>query len=212
MRMNLASTTQTRTALGRNPRHGKLPDALDEARAMSEDLLLAIAQHRDRDAFARLFTWFAPRVKGQLMAAGMDSASAEELAQEVMLNVWRKASLFDPRRGAASTWIFAMTRNRFLNTVRRRAAPEPELVDTLDDSPHAESTLIMMERNRMLDSALAELPDEQRSALRGAYFSGRSLREVAEAQDVPLGTIKTRLRLALERLRKVITPTGGGQP
>ena len=137
----------------------------------------------------------------------MDVASADELAQEVMLNVWRKAGLYDPQRGAASTWIYAMTRNRFLNTVRRRAAPEPELFEAgSDDPPHPESSLITRERHRMLDGALAELPEDQRSALRGAYFSGRSLREVAEEQNVPLGTIKTRVRLALERLRKVVAP------
>jgi RNA polymerase sigma-70 factor (ECF subfamily) len=187
---------------------------LNDGRPDAEALLGEVAQRRDKEAFAQLFTWFAPRVKGQLMAAGLDPGNAEDLAQEVLLTVWKKAHLYDPLRGAASTWIYAMARNRFLNTRRSKASTETDLFDPIspispisEEAPAlaGEASIVAGERDRMLRSALLDLPEEQRQALQDIYFSEQSMRESAERRGLPLGTVKTRVRLALERLRVVVT-------
>jgi RNA polymerase sigma-70 factor (ECF subfamily) len=187
---------------------------LNDGRPDAEALLGEVARHRDKAAFAQLFAWFAPRVKGQLMAAGVDAGGAEDLAQEILFTVWKKAHLYDPLRGAASTWIYAMARNRFLNSRRNKAATETDLFDPISPlspiaeeapAPGGEALIMAGERERMLRSALIELPEEQRQALQDIYFSEQSMRESAEQRGLPLGTVKTRVRLALERLRVVVT-------
>jgi len=192
----------------------RLPVRLNDGRPDAEALLGEVARRRDKAAFAQLFAWFAPRVKGQLMAAGVDAGGAEDLAQEVLFTVWKKAHLYDPLRGAASTWIYAMARNRFLNSRRGKASTETDLFDpispispTAEEAPAAGGDALIMagERDRMLRSALLELPEEQRQALQDVYFSEQSMRESAEGRGLPLGTVKTRVRLALERLRVVVT-------
>ena len=180
--------------------------------------ILAIAERGDRDAFARLFTWFAPRVKAQLVLAGAGE-SAEELVQEVMLKVWRRAAQFDPARGSAATWIHAIARNTLISHRRGPQHAEQPKADLdgdldLDDAAAAEAdaladrgpeeAALQMEWRRVLGSALAALPPEQYDVLRGAYFSGRTLRDVAEERKVSLGTVKTRARLALARLRGIL--------
>jgi len=180
---------------------------LDPERPDAEALLAAIAGPRDRQAFARFFNWFAPRVKGQLQAAGAPPATADELVQEVMLAVWRKAGQFDPARGAASTWLYAMTRNAWINHTRGRRPIDPTV--EIDDggaaeAPTPEAAAAEAQWQGALRGALAALPEEQIAVLRGCYFAGRSLREEAEARNLPLGTVKTRARLALERLRSML--------
>lgn len=189
----------------------KVASDLDSERPEAEALLLAVAQRRDRVAYARFFGWYAPRVKGQLLAAGASAATADELVQEVMLRVWRKAEQFDPARGAVGTWLYAMTRNTWINHTRGRHPGESILEDAeVDESMPArddvdpEASARDAEWRTALRGALASLPAEQIDVLRGACFSGHSLREVADETKVPLGTVKTRVRLALERLRGML--------
>jgi RNA polymerase sigma-70 factor (ECF subfamily) len=178
---------------------------------LDDSWILAIAERGDRDAFARLFTWFAPRVKAQLVLAGAGE-SAEELVQEVMLKVWRRAAQFDPARGSAATWIHAIARNALVSHRRgpqRAEQPNADLdrdaadIDAVADRGPEEAAL-QTEWRRVLGSALEALPPEQYDVLRGAYFSGRTLRDVAEERKVSLGTVKTRARLALARLRGIL--------
>jgi RNA polymerase sigma-70 factor (ECF subfamily) len=173
----------------------------------AEDLLSAIAQRRDREAFARLFAQFRPRIKAQLLAARASAATADELAQEVMLLVWRKAGQFDPARGAVATWVYTITRRVWINHLRGRPATQAERDDAAEQLPSGddlEAAVASAEWGVALAEALAALPGEQRETLRSAYFAERSLREVADATNVPLGTVKTRVRLALERLRGIL--------
>lgn len=164
-------------------------------------LVTAVAVHRDRAAFARLFQLYAPRVKGQLVSRGASSALADELTQEVMLTVWRKAAQFDARKGLVATWLFTITRNCFVSHVRRQRWPEPEL-DPPAPAPRPDEQLSAARDARDLRTAMDELPSEQREVLIGAYDRGRALSELAEEKGLPLGTIKTRVRLALSRLRE----------
>ncbi len=164
----------------------------------------------DADAFQQLFHEFAPRVRAWL-GRGLDPARADEVTQEVMVRVWRSASRYDPRRGAVSTWVFTIARNArtdVLRASRARIDPEdPAWVPDATSSPEAEVSLA--QRERSVSSALAELPEEQASVLRGAYFGGLSLREIADNESVPLGTVKSRVRLGLERLREHLAPWAG---
>jgi RNA polymerase sigma-70 factor, ECF subfamily len=177
--------------------------------------LEAVAEHRDRDAFTRLFAFYAPRVKGHLLRRGAPDETAEELTQEVMLSIWRRAPQFDRTRGTAGAWIFTIARNCFVNRLRRQRYPEVELDDPAlarlsgeSAAPSADEQVGAVADHQALYRALGELPDEQRHAVEAAYIREEKLRQVAEAQQVPLGTVKTRLRLALQKLGRSLTRTG----
>ena len=177
------------------------------AAASPDDLLLAVGRARDRAAFAALFGHFAPRLKAYLRRLGSDAAAAEELAQEVMLLVWRRAETFDPAQASASTWVFTIARNRRIDALRREQRPEidpddPALVP--DPVEPADRALETAQATGRLRAALKELPPEQAELLRMAYFEDKPHSAIAAERGLPLGTVKSRLRLALERLRKVL--------
>jgi RNA polymerase sigma-70 factor (ECF subfamily) len=161
-----------------------------------------VATAQDSNAFAELFAHFGPRVKAYLMKSGADAASAEECAQDVMVTVWRKAAQFDPCRASAATWIFTIARNRRIDMLRRDKRPEPEdLPWGPEAEPDQEDVLTLQQETAQLAEALSALPDAQRSMIERAYFHDLSHSEIADATGLPLGTIKSRIRLALERLR-----------
>ncbi len=169
-------------------------------------LILAIAADRDRAAFAALFAHYAPRVKTFLQRRGADAAQAEELAQEALLAVWRKADQFDPGRATAAAWIFAIARNLRIDALRRArlAIPVTDPTDDAPPPPQADALLAADQRARRLHDAIAMLPAEQSEALRLAYFDERSHSEMETALAIPLGTVKSRLRLAMARLRAAL--------
>jgi RNA polymerase sigma-70 factor (ECF subfamily) len=171
--------------------------------AAAEALLAAVARTRDRKAFAQLFRQYAPRIKSFLLSRGVLPDAAEEVVQEIMLIIWRRADQYDPARGAARAWIFTITRNCLVDRVRATRRPEVDLDDPalVVDPPTGEMQLLQGEDHRALVSAIDRLPGEQMDVLRGTYFRGRSLKDMAAEQKVPLGTVKTRLRLALKHLR-----------
>ncbi|MCE6951126.1 RNA polymerase sigma factor RpoE [Cereibacter sphaeroides] len=165
-------------------------------------LMQAVRDQRDEAAFARLFEHFAPRVKGFLMKSGTAAAQAEECAQDVMAAVWQKAHLFDPSRASVATWIFTIARNRRIDILRRARHPEPEdLFWGPEVEPDQADIYEMQQENDRLGRAIALLPDKQRALIERAFFGDVSHRELAEETGLPLGTIKSRIRLALERLR-----------
>ncbi len=167
-------------------------------------LVEAIAARRDRDAFARLFTYFAPKLKGFGMRRGTDPASCEELAQETMLTVWRKAEMFDPARATVSTWIFTIVRNKRIDLFRREGFPDAELsevAERADEGPGADERLNQVQANDALRLALKVLPEEQLEVLQKAFFEDKSHSMIADELGLPLGTVKSRIRLALGRLR-----------
>jgi len=171
-------------------------------------LISAIAREQDRNAFARLFAYFAPRIKGFLGRAGLADAVAEELTQETMVAVWRKAPSFDPSRAGLSTWVFTIARNLRIDHLRRsRIVPgdEPfEPDDEADPAPSGENIAIATEREETIRQALANLSDEQAKIVRLSFFAEKPHAEIARELDIPLGTVKSRIRLALARLRLVL--------
>lgn len=171
------------------------------------DLIEAIAARGDRAAFAALFKHFAPKIKGYLIKIGTDRGQAEELAQEVMLTVWRKAAMFDRKQASASTWMFTIARNRRIDAVRRDRRPALDPADPLllPDEPIAPDERIdVMQREARVAEALKTLPKEQADLVREAFYLAKSHSEIAEETKIPLGTVKSRLRLAFARLRKAL--------
>lgn len=164
--------------------------------------VLAIRDSQDKAAFAELFRHFAPRVKAFLMKGGASPDVAEDVAQEVMTTLWRKAHLFDPARASVATWIFTIARNRRIDVLRKERRPEP---DDLPWGPEAEpeqsDVIALQQETDILANALKALPEKQRVLIERAYFGDLSHSEIAEETGLPLGTIKSRIRLALERLR-----------
>jgi len=169
-------------------------------------LIIAIARSGDRSAFARLFTHFAPRVKSYMLRLGAPPEAAEELAQEAMLSVWRKAALFDPARAGASTWIFAIARNLRIDAVRRERRPkiEDDPTDAPAAEPAAEAVVEAREAEARLREAVTVLPPDQAEVVRLSFFQDKPHSEIARDLDLPLGTVKSRLRLALARLRGLV--------
>jgi len=165
-------------------------------------LLKQVAEAKDTDAFAALFEHFAPRVKAFLIKSGADHALAEECAQDVMVTVWSKAAQFDPSRASAATWIFTIARNRRIDMLRRDRRPEPEeLFWGPEQEPDQHDVLVLQQESDQLGAAIAELPEKQRLMIERAYFGELTHNEIAAETGLPLGTIKSRIRLALERLR-----------
>ena len=170
-------------------------------------LILAIAERGDREAFARLFRHFAPRVKAFLMRGGLSPNAAEELAQETLLAVWRKASYFDPARAAASTWIFTIARNLSIDLKRRERYIDTTSSATLEeeaDETSGETILMTAEREARVRAALSKLSEEQAAIVRLSFFQDKPHAQIAQELGIPLGTAKSRVRLALSRLRALL--------
>ena len=171
------------------------------------DWLAAVAQSRNRQAFARLFQWFAPRVKRYMQRQGADPDLAEDLAQETLIQVWRKAAQYDSAKAAPSAWVFTVARNLRIDRLRRQRLYEVELTDEADtEDEHGnghQRTLERLDAGR-LTALVGALPAEQVQVIRLAYFEGLSHAEVGRVLEVPLGTVKSRLRLALAKLRSAM--------
>ncbi|MEY2956064.1 MAG: hypothetical protein RLZ26_3 [Pseudomonadota bacterium] len=164
--------------------------------------LLRVRDGRDREAFARLFRHFAPRIKAFLRRGGMGDAQAEDCVQDVMATLWHKAHLYDPTRATVATWVFTIARNRRIDMLRR-VRPEPEdLPWGPEPEPDQADALALRQEAERLGVAIAQLPDAQRSLIERAFFGDVSHSEIAAETGLPLGTIKSRIRLALERLRQ----------
>lgn len=177
------------------------------------ELMLAVAREGDRGAYAQLFDHFAPRVKAYLMRLGADGAQAEELLQDIMLQVWRKAETFDPRQAGVSTWVFRIARNRRIDLLRRENRPEidpddPALVG--EPQPSADTALAQVQDADRVQAALAALPQEQADLVRLAFFEDYPHSQIAALRELPLGTVKSRIRLALSRLRQALSGEGVG--
>jgi RNA polymerase sigma-70 factor (ECF subfamily) len=188
------------------------PPAFDAAGTRQEDgsaaLLATIAKRRDHFAFTRLFDRFAPRIETYLRRLGAEQALAEDLTQEVMLVLWQRARLYDPTRATASTWIFTIARNRFTDSVRRRPSEVEADVYAIgmeaDDDTERSFYLTQLERH--LRRAVASLPSEQKELIEQGYFRDKTQAALADAFDLPLGTVKSRQRLALDKLRRHLDP------
>lgn len=169
--------------------------------------IAAIASHADRTAFARLFGHYAPRLKSYLRRMNVEERLAEDLAQEAMLTVWRKAAQFDSARASAGTWIFTIARNRFIDTVRREKRPGLDPADPMlqpEEVRPADEEMAGAEIGERVRLAMKDLPPDQAEVVELSFLEGLAHSAIAERLDIPLGTVKSRLRLAFARLRTAL--------
>lgn len=170
-------------------------------------LLHRVAQSRDRSAFAELFDHFAPRVKSFMMRKGYNSELAEDLVQEAMIAVWTKAALFSSDRGSVSTWIFTIARNLGIDRLRREKSQlytDLEDFDVIDETSGAEENLGRSQEDNHVAKALAQIPAEQRELLILSFVEDVPQSEIAQRLKIPLGTVKSRMRLGYQRMRKLL--------
>jgi RNA polymerase sigma factor (sigma-70 family) len=170
------------------------------------DLLLQqVGQNRDRDAFIEIFNYFAPRLKSFLMKNGTPAEQAEELMQETMIGIWTRAESYDPDMARASTWIFTIARNKKIDAFRKVSRIEYDRNDPAfipdDDIATADDLMMDSTRAEKIAEILKTLPEEQASLIKKSFFEDKTHMEIARENGLPLGTVKSRIRLALERLR-----------
>lgn len=174
-------------------------------------LLGAVGARRDLEAFETLFRHFAPRVKAYMARMGGDGQLAEELMQETMIAVWNKADRFDPAKGSVSTWIFTIARNLRIDGFRREKRPDFDPDDPAfvpDDVAPADAELDARQASEQLHQAIAALPVEQAALLKLSFFEDQSHSTIATRLNLPLGTVKSRMRLAFDKLRAALAASG----
>ncbi len=178
----------------------RAPEALE-----MDALLRRVAECRDRAAFATLFGHFAPRIKAYLLRLGAPAAAAEDLAQEAMLSLWRKAHLFDPAKASAATWLFTIARNLRIDALRREKRPEIDPEDLMPEAePDADDAIALRDGEGRLRLALKTLPPDQIAVIELSYFADKPHSQIAGELGIPLGTVKSRLRLAMARLKQAM--------
>ncbi len=191
--MSLDPTPKVTTSSGLTAEHGAM--------------IVRVAQRQDRAAFIALFQHYAPRLKSYLRRKGASDAVAEDMAQEAMLSVWRKADRFDPAKAGPGTWIFTIARNLWIDSIRKERRPELDPCDPLltpEGPENADNVLESEQRDNRVKKALEGLPAKQAEVVHLAFFEDLTHMEVAERLGLPLGTVKSRLRLAFDRLRGTI--------
>lgn len=190
------------------------PAAANPGARAQDALILAIARDRDRAAFVDLYEHYAPRVKSYLLRLGGADA-AEEMAQETLLVVWRKAALFDPQKASAGTWIFTIARNLFIDRKRKEKRPELDPSDPMlasEADPAADVALATRRAEQKIRAALRDLPPEQAEVIALSFFEDKPHSAIAAQLNLPLGTVKSRLRLAFARLRGALGESIGERP
>jgi RNA polymerase sigma-70 factor, ECF subfamily len=185
----------------------RLPPASVPINGRMADLLQRVALSRDIEAFRQLYQQYGPRVKSYMIRQGADPATADELAQETLLTVWRKAGLYTREKGSASTWIFTIARNLRIDRLRREVPwqqlPEGHNEEASDDVAPDEA-VSDRERQLRVQGVLASLPADQQAVINLSYLDGLSHSEIAAKLDLPLGTVKSRMRLAYQKIRDAV--------
>jgi RNA polymerase sigma-70 factor (ECF subfamily) len=206
-----AASQRQSTAAPASGSMSRLPVAADQP-DRERTLLAAVAERHDRGAFLALFNHFAPRLKGYMKKLGTPEPLAEELAQDVMFTVWRKAEAYDPAKSAVSSWVFTIARNLRIDALRREQRRifdpnEPSLAPV--PAPLADAQIQSSQQDRRVRDLLGHLPREQAAVVSLAFYEGKSHGEIAAYLAIPLGTVKSRMAEAVRRLRQTLAPDDG---
>ena len=175
--------------------------------ALFRSLITRVAQNRDRQAFGQLFDHFAPRLKSFMMRKNTSAELAEDLVQEAMIAVWTKAALYEPSKGSVTTWVFTIARNLRIDRIRRDVhMPTTELgdYDEPSEAPEGEELLGRKQEDGLVARALQSIPEEQRQILVLSFVEEMPQSEIASKLSIPLGTVKSRMRLAYGHLRRIL--------
>jgi len=205
--MNTTATTEPK----------RINEAAIALRKRMADNLVAIGRDKDEVAFTDFYDYYAGRVKSFLMGKGMSDEISDELSQEIMIIVWRRAESYDPAKAAASTWLFTIARNRRIDYLRGNSRVEVELDDEMLDKDNDDSEIQAKfvddaQAAVRLQSALEKLPPEQQKVIQLSYFRGQSHGAIANLLDLPIGTVKSRIRLAMHAVRVTLQGDGGDPP
>ncbi len=168
------------------------------------DQITKVSADRDQQAFHELFCEFAPRVKGLMMRYGADAETAEELAQETLLTVWRKANLFNADKGSVAAWVFTIARNLRIDRLRREVVWQEyndEKMDIESEDTPPDEAVSSMQTAEIVRTAVAKLPEEQKQVLDLSYVEGLSHSEISQRLGLPIGTVKSRMRLAYQKVK-----------
>jgi RNA polymerase sigma-70 factor (ECF subfamily) len=175
-------------------------------------LVERVATRRDRQAFTEIFDYFTPRLEAYLVRLGLDPGGAEEITQDVMATLWRKAELFDPAKSSLATWLYRIARNRRIDLSRRDRTdyvdPQSPAILEIAEDGRIDAELDGQFRDDAVRMMITDLPAEQRDLVHLAFYEGLSHSQIAERTGVPLGTVKSRLRLAFSRLRRALEAGG----
>lgn len=178
-------------------------------------LMQAVVAQRDRSAFTEIFDHFTPRLEAYLARLGLDAATAEEITQDVMMTLWRKAELFDPAKSSLATWLYRIARNRRIDFARRARTesidPHSPAILEIADETRTDSDLDGRQRDDTVRALIDDLPAEQRDLVKLAFYSGMTHHQLAAHAGLPLGTVKSRLRLAFAKLRRGLEAGGIGE-
>lgn len=179
------------------------------------ELTRAVAADRDQKAFAELFDYFSPRIKSYFLQLGANSEQAEDMSQDVMAVLWHKAHLFDPSKSSLSTWLFRVARNRRIDLLRRDKSAMIDVNDPIFVPPEPAAPDEIMEedqRDENVRRALALLQDKHADIIRMSFFLGLSHSQISEQSGLPLGTVKSRIRVAFQKLRETLEEDGMTEP
>lgn len=180
-----------------------LHDTSGEQLAMD---VIQIAKHKDKRAFVRVFEYYAPRLKGFLIKSGLDGGAADEVTQESLMTVWRKAALYNPKKASVSAWVFTICRNKKIDRLRKENKPKPHAGDIAPEPPmEAEKLVEEKQIYQNIHYAMTSLSEDQKSVIELSFFKGMPHCEIAEFLGLPLGTVKSRLRLAQAKMRGVLS-------
>lgn len=169
------------------------------------DLVERIAIHEDKRAFTELFAHFGPRLKGFMIKRGLEPDAAEDLSQETMIRVWHKAGMYSGQKGSVATWIFTIARNLHIDAARRQKVVQFTDLADFDrecEDPVSDEQVIVQQETVLVAEAIGLLPADQRRIIEMAFMQEMSQTEIAETLGLPLGTVKSRMRLAYQKLSK----------
>lgn len=203
------SDSESVNKISGNPKKAVAPAETPTAHTQTAEamvpLIASIAEHGDRQAFARVYKYFGPRVKSFLVSRGLPQAAADDVLQEVMLAVWQKASSYDPAKAKLSTWVFTIARYKYIDRLRREGCRPTETADfDLHESqtPLSDDEVLQEQRQDAVQAAIAKLPPKQHSVIFLSFVKGLAHSEIAEQLNLPLGTVKSRIRRSFEQLRE----------